>query len=299
MGAAKKIILPTGFELAEFSKIDLKNHPALNESWLQSIIAEDPSIIGLGELDLLARERRQPQGGKLDLLLSDSSNNRRYEVEVQLGATDESHIVRCIEYWDIERKRYPAYDHVAVLIAEDVTSRFLNIISLMAGNIPIIALQLTTLEVDGKIVLHFTKILNQTTLREDDDPAIRDLEPKDRDYWLKRSSKEAVALTDKTLSLINEVDKTRYSLNYNKYYIGLTDGVRSNNFAIFKPKKLFTHLSIRVSNSEEWVEKLAERGIEAVLHEAGRIRMTFKHHEFDLIKNNLSDLFKEAYNQAR
>jgi hypothetical protein len=32
-----------------------------------------------------------------------------------LGATDESHIIRCIEYWDIERRRYPAYEHCAVL----------------------------------------------------------------------------------------------------------------------------------------------------------------------------------------
>ena len=29
-----------------------------------------------------------------------------YEVEVQLGETDENHIIHTIEYWDIERKRY-------------------------------------------------------------------------------------------------------------------------------------------------------------------------------------------------
>ena len=27
-----------------------------------------------------------------------------------------SHIIRTIEYWDIERRRYPAYEHVAVLV---------------------------------------------------------------------------------------------------------------------------------------------------------------------------------------
>ena len=31
-----------------------------------------------------------------------------------------------IEYWDIERRRYPQYEHSAVLIAEDVTTRFLH-----------------------------------------------------------------------------------------------------------------------------------------------------------------------------
>ena len=49
----------------------------------------------------------------------------RYKVEIRLGKTDECHIFRTIEYWDLERKRYPQYDHVAVFIAEDITSRFL------------------------------------------------------------------------------------------------------------------------------------------------------------------------------
>jgi len=46
-----------------------------------------------------------------------AESTRRYEVEIQLGATDESHIIRTIEYWDIERKRYPQYEHTAVIVA--------------------------------------------------------------------------------------------------------------------------------------------------------------------------------------
>jgi hypothetical protein len=69
---------------------------------------------------------RDTYTGRLDLLLQDVDTNRRYEVEIQLGKTDESHIIRTIEYWDIERKRYPQYDHCAVIIAEDITSRFLT-----------------------------------------------------------------------------------------------------------------------------------------------------------------------------
>src|SRR3989442_11609419 len=41
-----------------------------------------------------------------------------------------SHIIRTIEYWDNERRRYPAYEHIAVLVAEQVTARFLNVIGL-------------------------------------------------------------------------------------------------------------------------------------------------------------------------
>jgi len=60
---------------------------------------------------LNGKERLQRNAGQLDLLLQDPESLKRYEVEIQLSATDESHIIRSIEYWDIERKRYPQYEH--------------------------------------------------------------------------------------------------------------------------------------------------------------------------------------------
>lgn len=95
-------------------KISIADHPGLGEKWVQEHIAQDPSILGLGDLVLKDKERNQPHAGRLDLLLQDVESDRRYEVEVQLGRTDESHIIRTIEYWDIERKRFPQYDHVVL-----------------------------------------------------------------------------------------------------------------------------------------------------------------------------------------
>jgi hypothetical protein len=86
-------------------RIVLKAHKEYTEKWVQAKIAEDPKILGLGDLVLLQQERIQPSGGKLDLLFQDADTKRRYEVELQLGATDETHIIRTLEYWDIERKR--------------------------------------------------------------------------------------------------------------------------------------------------------------------------------------------------
>lgn len=65
-------------------RVSLKGHPELNERWLQERIAEDPSILGLGDLILKDKERPQPRAGRLDLLLQDAESSRRYEVEVQL-----------------------------------------------------------------------------------------------------------------------------------------------------------------------------------------------------------------------
>ena len=57
-------------------RLSLKGHPYLNEKWVQDLIADDPSILGLGDLVLRDRERRQPRAGRLDLLLQDSDSQR-------------------------------------------------------------------------------------------------------------------------------------------------------------------------------------------------------------------------------
>lgn len=155
---SKSLKLDRGVQMASYKyikpeKITLKNHSELNEKWVQNIIADDPSILGLGDLILKDKERIQPRAGRLDLLLQDSDSTRRYEVEIQLGRTDESHIIRTIEYWDIERKRYPQYEHCAVIVAEDITSRFLNVISLFTGFIPLIAIQMNALKLGDQISL--------------------------------------------------------------------------------------------------------------------------------------------------
>ena len=64
--------------------IQLKNHQVLNERWLQDIIAEDPSIIGIGDVILKDKERIHQGAGRLDLLLQDADGIERYEVEIQL-----------------------------------------------------------------------------------------------------------------------------------------------------------------------------------------------------------------------
>ncbi|HIK94032.1 MAG TPA: hypothetical protein EYG03_18965 [Planctomycetes bacterium] len=90
----------------KFDRLSLKDSSEFNEHWVQARIAEDPAILGLGDVILKDKERIQPRAGRLDLLLQEADSTQRYEVEVQLGATDESHIIRTIEYWDIERRRY-------------------------------------------------------------------------------------------------------------------------------------------------------------------------------------------------
>ena len=172
----------------KYEIISLKNSNEYNEKWLQARIEEDPSILGLGDLDFRDSEKILIGGGRLDTILYDPEYKKRYEVEIQLGKTDESHIIRTIEYWDIERKKNPQYEHCAVIIAEDITSRFLNVISLFNGFIPLIAIQVKAVKIGDTISLFFTKVLdeNKFDLHEEDTAS----EPTDRTYWEKKENKE-------------------------------------------------------------------------------------------------------------
>lgn len=228
--------------------INLKNHPIYNEKWLQSRIEEDPSILGLGDLDFKYTEKIQISGGRLDTILYDSMNNKRYEVEIQLGATDEKHIIRTIEYWDIERKRNPQYDHCAVIIAEEITSRFFNVISLFNGAIPLIAIQVKAIKVGENVSLFFTTVLGENTFELNDDDIIS--EPKDRNYWENRATPQMLKLVDDIKDKLGDV-VADYELKYNKHYIGIAtkQGNIANNFINFRARKDSVILHIKLSRS--------------------------------------------------
>lgn len=274
--------------------IVMKNNAELNESWVQEIIAEDPGILGIGDVILRDRERIQPRAGRLDLLLQDSDTNKRFEVEIQLGQVDESHIIRTIEYWDIERKRYPQYDHCAVIVAENITSRFLNVLSLFNGAIPLIAIQMTAIKTETGVGLSFAKVLDEIALgMPDEDEAVN--EPTDRNYWeSKRSNKKMVALADEVFEVLSEIDPS-LELKYNKYYIGLASAGIANNFAVCKPKKSFMRIEIKLPKTEEVMNRLEESDLSLMDYSRwGAYRINLR--KGDLSENR--ELIKELLSAA-
>jgi hypothetical protein len=277
---------------AKHERVWLKNHPELNERWLQQRIAEDPVILGLGEVMLLERERPQERAGRLDLLLADLEQAHRYEVELMLGPTDESHIIRCIEYWDIERRRYPAYDHCAVLVAEDITSRFLNVLSLMSGTIPLVAIQLNALQVGEQVILDFVHVLDQRRLRRDDVLESR-LQSVDRSYWLEKSSKAVIDLADNVLEIINEAKDQKLKLNYNKYYIGLIDGAQPHTFITFRPRKRHLRVVVVGGWTDERSTRLDEAGFEAEQHDGDNLVFNITPAEFPKNRDVVAAVIKE------
>lgn len=274
----------------------LKAHPEFTEKWVQQLIADDPSILGLGDLVLRDQERIHPRAGRLDLLLQDVDTKRRYEVELQLGSTDEAHIIRTIEYWDIERKRYPQYDHCAVIVAEDITSRFLNVISLFNGTIPLIAVQMQALRIGENNTLVFTTVMDELSRGLVDEDEDAEAAPTDRSYWEKRATKATVALADDLLGMVKQFDPS-LELKYNKFYIGLSRDGQPFNFVTIKPKKSHLNLELKIPLSDDLDEKIEGAGLETLEYNKrwGTYRLRLAKEQVKSKAGTLLELMQLAY----
>ncbi len=277
----------------KIESVNMKLNPEINEVWVQQIIADDPSILGIGKnLILLDKERSQPKAGILDLLLLDTETDKRYEVEIQLGATDESHIIRTIEYWDIERKRYPQYEHCAVIVAEDVTTRFLNVINLFNGAIPVMAIQMTALKLNDGIGINFTTILDEMTRgTEEEDSAYK---PADRSDWEKRSTPEILKQVDSLAELFQEIDDSLI-LKYNQAYITPSRNGKGTVFVQFEPTQKHVWAKIKIPEEDELTQRLEESGLDLMGYTDGRYRLRLTPDDISEHSEFLRELFQLAY----
>lgn len=285
---ARKLLKP--------KRIWMKSDPALDERWLHEQIKEDPSLLGLGDLDFRDSERTQPTGGRLDLLLVDPNSLTRYEVELQLGAVDESHLIRTIEYWDIERRRYPQYEHVAVIVAEDVTTRFLNVIHLLHRSVPLVAVQLQLLEVDETRLLVPTIIVEPLPLgTEEEDEG----ETTDRAYWERKTSPEAMSMLDQLIGKVRRIEP-RAMPKYNKHYVGLTIDGAVRNFASFRPRKQWCVAHFSLHQSDEMSDWLDSTDLVTLSYERrwNEYRVKIREADLDEQDEELMHLITAAYNAS-
>lgn len=251
-----------------------------DEKWLQDLINDDPSILGLGDLAVFKRERLQSTGGRIDFVLYDPEDDSvRYEVEIMLGTLNESHIIRTIEYWDLERTRYPSLEHRAVIVAEEITNRFFNVISLMNKAIPIIAVQLNAFTFEGNLVLNFVKVLDLVEVG-DEEEAMQ--ESTDRKYWEARASPVSISIFDEIIKIVRSVAEPK--LTYNKGHIAV--GTSGRHFMWCHPRKapnIFLVIRVGEENRDSLADKFEEQGIECIRGERRvhqiKVRLTSKEFE--------------------
>ena len=237
----------------KFEIIPLNKSGMLRESEIEEIIKQDPSILNLGDLRVIQYQKRQPTGGILDLLLENEDSGVIYVVELQRGKTDPSHIIRTIEYWDNEKKRYPKNNYVAVLIAEEITSRFFNVISIFNRFIPIIAINLTAVKHNNEYGLIFTKVLDNSNFIPEEENL--DVSNTTTEYETKWKEMGTYNLVLKLFKVIQSFEK-EIKLTYLKYYIGLKKNDKPMNFVSFVPRKNNLQLEIRLDFNTEKEDEL-------------------------------------------
>jgi hypothetical protein len=253
--------------------IVLKNHPDYPEKWVRDRLAEDPSLLGLGPLILRDVERTQTRTGRLDLLFSDTLDHKRFEVELMLGPMDESHVIRAIEYWDSERRRTPQYDHCAVLVAEQISARFMNVLGLFSPFIPIIAVQMIALRVNEYLTLQFYRIHGESRTdrpERSDERSLPDAAPRRERSGSDRRSHEgetpplepnlAPALLDECLNILRSIDPA-IVLDHRRDTVTLSRGEQRTECISFFPHRSFLGVKARAHNKQEWLTRLEGAGI--------------------------------------
>lgn len=92
-----------------------------------------------------------------------------------------------------------------MIVAEDITSRFLNVITLFNSAIPMIAIQMGALGINDQVALVFNTVLNELSrgVEEEDEES---QESVDRGYWEGRVGKDILGMADQWLAMLRQWD---------------------------------------------------------------------------------------------
>jgi hypothetical protein len=101
------------------------------------------------------------------------------------------------------------------------------------------------------------------------------------------------------LEPLKEIDNS-LALTYNKYYIGIRQGNRPNNFVIFKAKKKFLRVEVRLADVDALREELTNADIEVIGIDKrwGRVRFIINKGEVSTHKDVLRSIFLKAYKES-
>lgn len=258
-----------------------------DEYWLQDLIYENPSILGLGDLIPVSKEKKQSSGGRLDILLKNPDDNSMYEVEVMLGETDPTHIIRTIEYWDIEKRKYPQRQHFPVLIAENFNRRYFNVIQILSLNVPMIAIQADLLEINKQRVLNFTKILDiYEEIAEDDE----ETKVVNENTWV--TSSKWTLNNAKELQKILDNENVKYTLNFTQLYISLIINGKGNAYWLYKKSEPKSLLGFKEKDIEkvDAIKELLESN--SIPYTYNKYKEFYLYVDFDFVKKH-KEIFKK------
>jgi len=108
-----------------------------DEAWLQGWLKEQPSRLGLGELDVT-----DAAGDEDERSFVATDDQRCFSVDVRLGEMEASHGFQLLDNWARNRVRHPDKTHVAVLVTETAGERYRTTLETLAEHLPLVVVEL-------------------------------------------------------------------------------------------------------------------------------------------------------------
>jgi hypothetical protein len=108
-----------------------------DEAWLGGWLREQPTRLGLGELEVSGGE---PSDDARSFAATD--DDRCFSVDVQLGEIEPSRGFGALDNWARNRVQHPDKTHVAVLVTEAVGDRYETTLQALAEHLPLVVVEL-------------------------------------------------------------------------------------------------------------------------------------------------------------
>ena len=106
-------------------------------------------------------------------------------------------------------------------------------------------------------------------------------------------------MTDELVEVVRGLD-SELEPKYNKFYIGLAKHGQPSNFVIFRPKKDWVRVEVRLPQSDEIQSRLDSSGLDVMDYDArwGRYRIRLASGEVKKHRDFLAGLLAKAHEQA-
>jgi hypothetical protein len=119
-----------------------------DEAWLQGWLKEQPSRMGLGEMEVT--DGAADDDDRSFVAIDDE---RCFSVDVRLGEMEASHGFQLLDNWARNRVRHPDKTHVAVLVTESTGDRYRTTLQALADHLPLVVVELAVWRGDSEAIV--------------------------------------------------------------------------------------------------------------------------------------------------
>lgn len=120
----------------------------------------------------------------------------------------------------------------------------------------------------------------------------RNYEKVSKEYWINKSTQEILNLSEEILKQINENSKTKFKIEYTKFFLRLTP----ENIVYFKPEGNYLTVTLSYGEFGKWLKELNQKNIKCKIYKRTNQRLSFTINKNEYYENQ--KLFRELINDS-